>query len=168
MKSLITTGVLATALALSGAAAMAATGHVHKAAKSAHVTKSAHVAHTRAAKHVTAQRRQPGNLNADIAQFIQSMLSGGPVQYQNLVRDARRASVTRGASGSSYSPSYDYSTAAPASCASCDSQAAADQEVQEIQQMNDTNAATASAAAAEEQNDAANAATLQTEINAGT
>jgi hypothetical protein len=33
--------------------------------------------------------------------------------------------------------------------------------------MNDTNALTASMAAAEEQNDEANAATLQTEINAG-
>ena len=33
--------------------------------------------------------------------------------------------------------------------------------------MNDTNALTASMAAAEEQNDEANAAALQTEINAG-
>ncbi len=33
--------------------------------------------------------------------------------------------------------------------------------------MNDTNAMTASMAAAEQENDAANAATLQTEINAG-
>jgi hypothetical protein len=42
-----------------------------------------------------------------------------------------------------------------------------DAENQAIQQMNDTNALTASMAAAEQQNEEANAATLQTEINAG-
>ena len=41
------------------------------------------------------------------------------------------------------------------------------QENQAIQEMNDINALNASMAAAEQENDAANAATLQTEINAG-
>jgi hypothetical protein len=53
------------------------------------------------------------------------------------------------------------------SSAATDAQAASDQEVQQIQQMNDESALNASMAAAEQQNDAANAATLQTEINAG-
>jgi hypothetical protein len=48
-----------------------------------------------------------------------------------------------------------------------DSQAASDTENQAIQSMNDTDAANASMAAAESINDAANAATLQTEINVG-
>jgi hypothetical protein len=50
-----------------------------------------------------------------------------------------------------------------------DAQAAADSaaESNAIQSTNDTNALTASMAAAEQENDAANAATLQTEINAG-
>jgi hypothetical protein len=72
-----------------------------------------------------------------------------------------------GSGGGSYaysSPSYDNS--APIATGN-DAQAAADAEKQAIQQMNDTNAMTASMAAAEAQNDAANAATLQTEINAG-
>ena len=72
-----------------------------------------------------------------------------------------------GSGGGSYdysSPSFDNS--APIATGN-DAQAASDAENQAIQQMNDTNALTASMAAAEEQNDEANAATLQTEINAG-
>lgn len=53
-----------------------------------------------------------------------------------------------------------------ASSSAGDSQAASDAENQAIQSMNDENALNASMAAAEAQNDAANAATLQTEINA--
>jgi hypothetical protein len=60
-----------------------------------------------------------------------------------------------------------YETSPPDNSAAADAQAASDAEVQAIQQMNDTNALNASMAAAEQQNDAANAATLQTEINAG-
>jgi hypothetical protein len=62
------------------------------------------------------------------------------------------------------SPTYDTST--PVSSGN-DAQAASDAEVQAIQQLNDENALNASMQAAEEQNDEANAATLQTEINAG-
>ncbi len=65
------------------------------------------------------------------------------------------------------SPSFDASPPVDTSSASTDAQAASDAEVQAIQQLNDENALNASMAAAEQQNDAANAATLQTEINAG-
>jgi hypothetical protein len=124
-----------------------------------------HVAHARPAAHYAARYRGPRNqLGFDIGQFIQGMLGGGPVPYANLMRDVARA---HGSSGSSYSPSYDNSPAIDVGSAARDSQAAADAENQAIQQMNDTNALNASMAAAEQQNDAANAATLQTEINAG-
>jgi hypothetical protein len=103
----------------------------------------------------------------DIGQFIQGMLGGGPVPYANLIRDVQRMPASRGSSGSSYSPSYDNSPTVDTSSAASDSQPASDAENQAIQQMNDTNALNASMAAAEQENDAANAATLQTEINAG-
>ena len=109
-----------------------------------------------------------GRLNVDVAQFVRGMLGGGPIPYANLVRDVRGLRGSGGGS-SNYSSSYDYSTSTTTDtgCASCDAQAASDAENQAIQQMNDTNALNASMAAAEQQNDAANAATLQTEINAG-
>jgi hypothetical protein len=153
MTTLITRSVLIATLALSASPAMAA----------AHATTA--VPH-RAAVHTAA--RPPGDqLNADIGQFIQSMFGGGPVQYSGLVRAATRAAASRGSAGSSdWSPSYDYSSAADTSSAASDAQAASDAENQAIQSMNDTNAMTASMAAAEQENDAANAATLQTELNA--
>jgi hypothetical protein len=104
-------------------------------------------------------------LGLDVSQFIQGMLGGGPVPYANLARDVERMHGVGGGGSYDYSsPSYDNS--APIATSN-DAQAASDAENQAIQQMNDTNALTASMAAAEEQNDEANAATLQTEINAG-
>jgi hypothetical protein len=104
-------------------------------------------------------------LNVDVAQFVRGMLGGGPIPYANLVRDVRGMHGTGTYAGSDYaSPTYD--TSVTASSAS-DAQAASDAENQAIQSMNDTNALNASMAAAEQENDAANAATLQTEINAG-
>ena len=162
MKSLIVTGIFAASLALTGSAAMAAP------TRSNPIPHAALVSQARPATFAAVPKAQPrAQLNADIAQFVQGMLAGGPVPYANLIRDVRNMPVSRGYSGSSESPSYDYSASAPASCAACDAQAASDQEVQEIQEMDDTNALTASMAAAEEENDEANAATLQTEINAG-
>ncbi len=162
MKAFITIGLLAASLALTGHAAMAATTQAHKPVNAVQVSR------TRPAVHVAARQPQPrAQLNIDIGRFIHGMLGGGPVPYADLVRDVQRMPVTRGTAGSSYSPSYDYSAGTAASCAACDSQAASDQEVQEIQQLNDTNAMNASNAAAEAANDAANAAALQTEINAG-
>jgi hypothetical protein len=196
MKSIITTGFLAASLAFTGNAAMAAAAQPHKAAAAAHVTRPQAVQHApvygawsngtwpagawpdiraaqtpvfgaaRPAVQIVARSYLPGGpLGADIGQFIQGMLSGGPVPYANLIRDAQRM---RGSPGSYdfSSPTYDDSPAVAASAAS-EAQAASDAENQAIQQMNDTNAMTASMAAAEEQNDEANAATLQTEINAG-
>jgi hypothetical protein len=160
MKSFITTGILAATLAFTANAAMAVTPENP-------IPNHPQAWHAQPVARVAAQRLQPRGLNVDVAQFIRGMLGGGPIRYANIIRDVRNLPASRGSSGSSYSPSYDYSSWAAASCAACDSQAASDQEVQEIQQMNDTNALNASMAAAEEQNDAANAATLQTEINAG-
>jgi hypothetical protein len=115
---------------------------------------------------VATQRLTPNNqLNVDIAQFVRGMLGGGPVPYGNLVRDVRNMRGTGTYEGPDYSsPTYD--TSVPDSGAAA-AQAASDAEVQAIQSMNDTNAQTASMAAAEAENDEANAATLQTEINAG-
>jgi hypothetical protein len=153
MTSLITRTVLIASLALSVSPAMAAAP-----ARTA-------VPH-RAAVH-TAARPADDPLNANIGQFIQSMLGGGPVQYSGLVRAATRAAASRGSAGSSdWSPSYDYSSATDTSSAANDAQTASDAENQAIQSMNDTNAMTASMAAAEQENDAANAAALQTELNA--
>ena len=156
MKSLITTAMLATSLALIGTTAMAAPSPANPVPRQA--------SQVRAPLQYAAGRPLPGGrLNVDVTQFVRGMLGGGPVPYANLVRDVRGL---RGSGGGSYdwssSPSYDSS--ASAGCASCDAQAASDAENQAIQQMNDTNALNASMAAAEQQNDAANAATLQTEI----
>ncbi len=161
MKSLITTAMLATSLALIGTTAMAAPSPANP------VPRYAQASQVRAPLQYAAGRPLPGGrLNVDVAQFVRGMLGGGPVPYANLVRDVR---ALRGSGGGTYdwfsSPSYDSS--ASAGCASCDAQAASDAENQAIQQMNDSNALNASMAAAEQENDAANAATLQTEINAG-
>lgn len=154
MKSLITRAVLIASLALTTDAAMAANPPNPRT-----------VTHARPAAQIALRPRN--QLNADIGQFIQSMLGGGPAQYSRLVQDALRAPASRRSSGSSdWSPSYDYSSSVSASSAATESQAASDAENQAIQSMNDTNAQTASMAAAEQANDAANAATLQTELNA--
>lgn len=152
MKSLITRALLATSLALIASTAMAANIPAHKYAP--------------AVRHI-APRLPRGQPNADIGQFIPSMFGGGPVQYSGLVRDTMKARSSGRSSGSyGWSPSYDSSPAIDTSSAASDSQAASDAEAQAIQSMNDTNAMNASVAAAEAANDAANAATLQTEINA--
>ena len=154
MKSLITRAVLIASLALTTNAAMAANPPHART-----------VLHPRPAAQIALRPRNP--LNADIGQFIQSMLGGGPVQYSRLMQDALRAPASRRASGASdWSPSYDTSSSVSDNSAAIESQAASDAENQAIQSMNDTNAMTASMAAAEQENDAANAAALQTELNA--
>jgi hypothetical protein len=149
MKSLITTGVLIASLALGGNAAMAANLSVHKTARV--------IPHARAAVRIAP--RLPGDQsNADIGQFFQSMFGGRPVQYSRLSH--------RSAGSSDWSPSYDSSPAVDTSSAGTDAQAASDASNQAIQSMNDENALNASMAAAEQQNEAAQAAAIQTEINA--
>jgi hypothetical protein len=140
-KSVIPCGVIIASLALAGNAFAADT----------HVTKAAHVARRASARQI------------DLAQFIQSFFGGA-------LSGRIGALPPRVTGGGSYvsSPSYDYSSpTVDTSSSSNDSLAASEQEDQEIQQMNDTNALNASMAAAEQENDAANAAALQTEINAG-
>jgi len=155
MKSLITKGVLIASLVLGGNAAMAANLPAHKTATI--------IAHARA----VAPRLPSGQFNADIGQFIQSMFGGGPVQYSRLTQDAMRARPSLRPSGSSdWSPSYDNSPTIDPSSSATDAQAASDAENQAIQSMNDENALNASMAAAEQQNEAAQAAAIQTEINA--
>jgi hypothetical protein len=145
MKSLMTTGLLVASLALSGNAAMAANTAIHQ-----HVKRYAPMA-----THVT-QRLPRDQFGADLGQFIQSMFGGGvPMRYAR----SQPAYRSSGASESfDNSPSVDTS--------SNDAQAASDAQVQAIQSMNDTNALNASMAAAEAQNEAAQAAAIQTEINA--
>jgi hypothetical protein len=155
MKSLITKAVLIASLALGGNAAMAANLPAHKYARV--------IPHARA----LAPRLPSGQFNADIGQFIQSMLGGGPVQYSRLTQDAMRARPSHRSAGSAdWSPSYDSSPAIDSSSSNTDSQAASDAANQAIQSMNDENALNGSVAAAEAQNEAAQAAAIQTEINA--
>jgi hypothetical protein len=104
--------------------------------------------------------------NPGLGPFIQPMLGAFP-QYSGLIQNAMRAHGSRRSSGSSdWSPSYDTSSDVSVSSSATDAQAASDAENQAIQSMNDTNAMNASMAAAEQMNDAANAAAIQTEINA--
>ena len=159
MRSSITTAIAAGSLLLTVNAAMAVS-------PANPIPQHARTTYSPAAQHVAVRRLTPSNqLNVDVAQFIRGMLGGGPVPYANLVRDVRGMRGTGTYTGSDYSsPTYD--TSVPDSGAAA-AQAASDAENQAIQSMNDTNAMTASMAAAEQENDAANAATLQTEINAG-
>jgi hypothetical protein len=159
MRSSITTVIVAGSLLLTANAAMAVS-------PANPIPQHARAAYVPQVQRVVTRRLTPNNqLNVDVAQFIQGMLGGGPVPYANLVRDVRGMRGTGTSAGSDYSaPTYD--TSVPDSGAAA-AQAASDAEVQAIQSLDDTNAQTASMAAAEEENDEANAATLQTEINAG-
>jgi hypothetical protein len=159
MRSSITTAIVAAAFAFTANAAMAAS-------PANPIPQQARAPHAAAVRHVAARRLPPRDqLNVDVAQFVRGMLGGGPIPYANLVRDVRGMRGTGTYAGSDYSsPTYDTSVA---SSGASDAQAASDAENQAIQSMNDTNALNASMAAAEQENDAANAATLQTEINAG-
>jgi hypothetical protein len=156
-KSLIPSLLVAVSLALTGGTAMAANAQIHHSPKVAQ--RVAHVIHPHAAPRVAARYRQPPFAgNNDLGQFIAGFFGGVvPRQYANRRGSGRYVS----------SPSYDNSPSIDTSSAATDAQAASDQEAQQTQQMNDESALNASTAAAEQQNDAANAATLQTEINAG-
>ena len=143
-KSLITGALLVASLALTANAAMARPAH-HYVAPRAPVAPYA------------------APFGGDIGQIFQSMLGGVPVQYQGVVRNAMRGRPGRGSQdsyggSSDGSPSYD--TSSPATDNS------ANDAAQAMQSMNDENALNASMAAAEQQNEAAQAAAIQTEINA--
>jgi hypothetical protein len=140
MKALITRSIVIASLALTANTAMAANATAHKYAAAPHLA----------------------------VHFVgRSLGAGWPAQYVGLVQNALHARVAgRSTASSDWSPSYDNSPAIVESSAARDAHAASDAESQAIQSMNDTNALSASMAAAQAQNDAANAATLQTEINA--
>jgi hypothetical protein len=141
VKSLVRSGIAIASLAVAGNV-FAADGHAVKSVKAAPVVH--HVVTRRPAAAVRRSR-------AILPRPVRRRLGGAGYRRQQL----RVAALLR------YSPTVDASSAAN------DSLAASEQEDQEIQSTNDTNALNAPMAAAEEQNDAANAATLQTEINAG-
>ena len=157
MKSLITRAVLIASLALGGNAAMAANLPAHKYARV--------IPHA----HAVAPRLPGGQFNADIGNSLKCSpcSGGGPAQYSRLTQNAMRARPSYRSSGSSdWSPSYDSSPPIDTSSAGTDAQAASDAANQAMQSLNDENALNASTAAAEAQNDAAQAAAIQTEINA--
>jgi len=163
-KSLVPSVLITVSLALTGSTAMAAKAQIH------HRPTVTHVTHPQAAR-VAARYRQPQFTGNNLGQLFQGFFGGFlPPQYAGqIAAAAARASASHRGSGTyDSSPSYDYtSTTTDTSSAVNDAQAASDAESQAIQQMNDTNALNASMAAAEQENDVANAATLQTEINAG-
>jgi hypothetical protein len=148
-KSFVTGGLLVASLALTGNAA----------------TAGALVSHHYVARAPVASYAAPRLPNGvDVGQIIQSMLGNVPAQYQGLIRNAMRTRPGRGYQGApDWSPSYDNSSPAIDNSANEAAQAA---ESQAIQSMNDENALNASMAAAEQQNEAAQAAAIQTEINA--
>ena len=168
--ALMSTGLILASLALTGNAAMAANLPVHKAAATTHVVQPrvAHVAARRPGPPV-----QPG---FDVGGFIQAMMGGSlPPQYTQIVQNALRGAASHryaGSGGSArdsggYDPTFD-SPSPAVDVDNSQSQAAIDasdqamqQEDQSLQDMNASNAA------AEQQNDAANAAAVQTDINAG-
>jgi hypothetical protein len=145
VKSIVPCGLVIASLALSGGA-MATEAHAKTA-------KPAHVAHAHVITHVARRHVAPAQQPDFVAQFFQGLFGGGaPVK-------ASRGSATT--SDWVDVPSPDNSAAA-----NTDAQAASDAAVQAIQQMNDQNALNASMQAAEQQNEAAQAAAIQTEINA--
>ena len=166
--ALMSTGLIVASLAFTGNAAMAANLPVHKAAATTHVVQP-RVAHVVA-------RRPPAQVGFDVGGFIQAMFGGSlPPQYARIVQNAVRGAASHkyaGSGGSArdsggYDPTFN-SPSPPVEVDNSQSQAAIDasdqamqQEDQSLQDMNASNAA------AEQQNDAANAAMVQTDINAG-
>jgi hypothetical protein len=168
--ALISTGLIVASLAFTGNAAMAANLPVHNAAATAHVVQPR-------VAHVAARRPgPPAQVGFDVGGFIQAMMGGSlPPQYTQIVQNALRGAASHryaGSAGSArdsggYDPTFD-SPSPPVEVDNSQSQAAIDasdqamqQEDQSLQDMNASNAA------AEQQNDAANAAAVQTDINAG-
>ncbi len=165
-KSFISTGLVLASLALGGHA-MAATAHV-----------KARTAPPNGRFNAAARPAYPypvgGYFGAgpgvDVGQLVGTMLGMVPPQYAGIVQSAMRQAASHRSSGTSsgtYDPSFDSpTTSTPIDNSASDAAAASAAAVSE-QNLNDDMAMTASMAAAEQENDAANAAALQTEINAG-
>jgi hypothetical protein len=175
MKSLITSGILAVSLTLSASAAMAAPTQANpmpNAAQSYRTVKAIPFAPGYGVPRVPPGVYLPNiQRGVDVGQFISGMLGSSlPPQYAQIVRNAVRVSASHRSSGSYESPgSYDFSTPSPTiDVDNSQSQAAIDASDQAIQQEDQSlQDLDASVAAAEQQNDAAKAAAVQTDINAG-
>jgi hypothetical protein len=193
-KSFISTGLVLASLALGGHA-MAATAHVKartppQAASRAGVDVAAIPPYPNYTDAVGPNQQKNGRFNAaarptyrypaggqygagpgiDVGQIIGSMLGMVPPQYAGVVQNAMRQAASHRSSGTSsggYDPSFDSPSPSTPIDNSASDAAAASAAAASEQNLNDEMALTASMAAAEQQNDAANAATLQTEINAG-
>jgi hypothetical protein len=152
-KSLVRTGIIVASLALAGNAFAANDSHVAvNALRTAHVTQTG----VAVSNHQSAAAQ-----GVPIAQIFQGLF-GLPLPV----------TVTAGAASDTggYDPTFDSSTydSSAVDVDNSQSQAAIDASDQAMQQEDQSlQDLDASVAAAEQQNDAANAATLQTEINAG-
>lgn len=154
-KSIVSGVLIAASVAFTASTAMAATTHKTAAAT--------HVVHTR---HVASARRGYVGPGVNVGQLFGAMFGMVPPQYAGIVRSATRQAAWQETYGG-YDPTFDApATSAPIDNSASDAAAAAAAAASE-QDLNDSMALTASMAAAEQENDAANAATLQTEINAG-
>lgn len=141
-KSLIAGGLLVASLALAGNAAMAANIAGRK-----HIVRHAPPA---------ARMVQPSDpFIAGFGSFVQSMFGG-----QMPVRNARSQPYR------SSGPTESFGSAPTVDTSASDAQSALDAQVQAQQALNDENTLNDSTAAAEAQNEAAQAAAIQTEINA--
>jgi len=158
ISSTVSRVALAVALTLSANGAMAATSQVHKTIKPAHAVPTRQVA---AAKYPQFTQRQFG-----LPDFIAATFGGFAVP---LVTRAARAAGTHAAAASSedFSPPIDNSSAA-VEVDNSQSQAAIDASDQATQQVDqDTFQMDESVISTEAQNDAANAAMVQEDVNAG-
>jgi hypothetical protein len=157
-KSLIACGILIASLAFYGNPAMAAGTQAHKAAIATRVVHKPHVA--------TAARYRVTQPEVGLPNFLQALLGGWPGVYAAPAHSGGRYVGSARDTGG-YDPTFD--TPSPAvDVDNSQSQAAIDASDQAMQQEDQNlQDLDASVAAAEQQNDAANAATLQTDINAG-
>jgi hypothetical protein len=168
--ALMSTGLIVASLAFTGNAAMAANLPVHKAAATTHVVQPR-------VAHVVARRPgPPAQVGFDVGGFIQAMMGGSlPPQYAQIVQNALRGAASHryaGSGGSArdsggYDPTFD-SPSPAVDVDNSQSQAAIDASDQAQQQVDqDTFQMDESVINTEAQNDAANAAMVQTDINAG-
>jgi len=161
MTSFMKTSVLAILLAAAASAASAAPVHRH------HVT---HVARAHSRIHIATRRYDRVRLPPSIADLIDGLLAQARAYGYAVPAHIAQAHVhwyvSPGGGDSSdwTAPSSDDTAAIDSDNAA--TQAAIDASNAGIQAANDAAAQAASMAAAEEQNDEANAAALQTELNA--
>ena len=193
-KSFISTGLVLASLALGGHA-MAATAHVKarttpQAASRLGVDVAAIPPYPNYRSAAGPNSQRNGRFNAaarpaypypvggyfgagpgiDVGQLVGAMLGMVPPQYAGIVQSAMKQAAAHrsyGTSSGGYDPTFDSPSPSTPIDNSASDAAAASAAAASEQNLNDEMALTASMAAAEQQNDGANAAALQTEINAG-